>query len=865
MIHKSKLLFVNIALLLVAMLMVTAVSLKTAMPTAFAEEATTPLTVQQPQADFLTYLPLVLANYDPTAIVPGPVLSLTPSGPNYATPGSNISYALTLKNFQNRAVTDIVVFNPLPANTTYVSGGAFNAGQNRAEFTLASLAAKSSHTFTFVVKIGDGVGVGTVIENVNVTIETFTIGGNSFGRPAETAVGTTVEAPGTLVAVYKNPSGTPFDVKVDGYKFDNYTNAAPRVSSDDLGTLDMFTMFGPAACQSGTTAATCVLSGPARKWMEGQIGGMNGGHCEGMAVTSLRLFDGLAFDGKNWSQDFQAGATSTIGLDFPQQSIENYVASYFVRQALDEVVTATKKVAPVAAVQQLTADFSLTKPIAYSVGIYRLEGPNNDFKDGHAITAYGVEKVNDNESRILIYDNNYPKQRQYITVNMVDNTWRYVTSATPGQDPTIYAGTATSRNLELTPISARDMPAGQYFTCPFCNPDDTATGLQAAASGQISNTIRFEYAGEGAILVKNDQAKFTGFDDESKTFINEIPGATLNYFKGGLNKDVPPMIEVPFVAAPDTIYSVYISGKTIDSASNGSLTMTGDGYAMGLDGIQLDPNELLELAVSPTGDSIDFKATQTITAPTLYLAYDPIDANNPSVIFEVDGIILDAGESVLLEMNRDLEYVYFDDTGAGGQAFDVTMTMIWPDGDVEVYSQPVDVPAGSTSAFIDFGAWDGLGSPALYIDDVLQNPSVNHRLKLTGSTTIYDPTPQANAPAGVYHVTATFTNVTEITLEDLSFVVVNLTGGNMLLNADGGPAAVEAKISVPASALGGDGILGVNEAFTLTFDVGLATADTASFTVNANGAPVDWAFTDPAPAGDANNASFIFPVNPAGR
>ncbi len=148
---------------------------------------------------------------------------------------------------------------------------------------------------------------------------------------------------------------------------------------------------------------------------------------------------------------------------------------------------------------------------------------------------------------------------------------------------------------------------------------------------------------------------------------------------------------------------------------------------------------------------------------------------------------------------------------------------------------------------------------------MLQNPSVNHRLKLTGSTTIYDPTPQANAPAGVYHVTATFTNVTEITLEDLSFVVVNLTGGNMLLNADGGPAAVEAKISVPASALGGDGILGVNEAFTLTFDVGLATASTASFTVNANGAPVDWAFTDPAPAGDANNASFVFPVNPAGR
>ena len=121
-------------------------------------------------------------------------------------------------------------------------------------------------------------------------------------------------------------------------------------------------------------------------------------------------------------------------------------------------------------------------------------------------------------------------------------------------------------------------------------------------------------------------------------------------------------------------------------------------------------------------------------------AYDPVSDEDPSIIFEVDGVILDPDEESSLALDPDLERIYFDDTGALGQQFDVTMTMIWPDGDEEVYTESLDVPEGSTSAFIDFGAWDGLQDPSIYIDDVLQNPSVNHRLKLESSTATFDPT-----------------------------------------------------------------------------------------------------------------------------
>ena len=407
MIHKSKLLFVNIALTLVALLIFTVVSLTAATPAVFAA---------------------------------GETITLTPFGPSYVRAGGNITYELTLKNFTAQPITAITVWNPLPANTTYVSGGTLFAGDNGVAFNVSSLAANATQKLILIVKVNNGVALGTVIENKDIVIENFTTSAGSFSRPAETAVGTTVEAPGTQVAIYKNASGTSFDVAVNGYSFDNYSNTAPRVFSDDLGTADMFALFGPAACQSGTTAATCVLSGPARKWMNSQIAGMDGGHCEGMAATSLRLFDELPFKGLSTPASFQPGATQTIDLSFPRQSVENYVSYYFITQSVEEYYNNEITKSPKELVNQLIADFNLPEPIPYTVGIYQIPG----FKHGHAITAYGVETVNANESRILVYDNNFPKQRKYITVDMTANSWLYVTASTPRATVTTSTVTATT-------------------------------------------------------------------------------------------------------------------------------------------------------------------------------------------------------------------------------------------------------------------------------------------------------------------------------------------------------------------------------------------------------------------------------------
>lgn len=789
-------------------------------------------------------------------------LTLQVIGPGYVQAGQTLTYELIIQNTTSQTYTGLIFFNDVPANTTYVSGGALLTdavtGQKYVEFTLASLAPHASHTVPWVARANSGLAAGTRIENTVFSIT----GANPDATVAVYGpVGTLVEAPGALTAIYKNANGTPFDVTMHGYQFQNYGNDGIPNPNDDLSARDVFELFGPAACQSGNTAATCVLSGPAQSWLKEALHGTQGGHCDGMAATSLRLFNNLPFRQYSTPATFQAGAAHPINLNFPAQPIENYITRYFHTQGYiwDSHFVGT----PVQTVDKLIADFNKNPSVGYTVAFFlasnldRLD--QSTWKNGHAVVAYGVETVNANEARILVYDNNFPKQRKYFTVNRAANTWRYVTASTPGEPEDAYEGTAFSLNLHLVPLSARDLPAGQYFPCPFC-PDATVTSAQNDAAALIAGELDFKYTGEGAILVVNDAGQKTGADLATGAFVNEIPGAEVHHFQGGLGKEIPPFIGIPFEEHDDTFYKVFVHGTTVDTPTIGTLAVHGPGFSIGVNDIELDAGEVFEFGFSPDGDHISFTATETITAPELYIAHDPLHPGDPSIVFDVEGVTLLAGERILLDLDPVLERIHFDHTGPEGENFVIDMKHIWPDGDEQDYAETIHVPAGATSSFIDFGAWDGLLHPPIYISDTLQNPSVNHRLLLADLSGSYDATPQANAPAGVYHAEATFTNVTEVQLTDLYFRVADLGAGNLLLNADGSPAGAGAKLSLPNTALGDDGLLHVNESVTVRFDVGLASADVSTLTLNANGVPHDWTHEAPPLAGQANNASFVFPV-----
>ena len=82
-----------------------------------------------------------------------------------------------------------------------------------------------------------------------------------------------------------------------------------------------------------------------------------------------------------------------------------------------------------------------------------------------------------------------------------------------------------------------------------------------------------------------------------------------------------------------------------------------------------------------------------------------------------------------------------------------------------------------------------------------------------------------------FHITATFTNTSDTAIANPFFEVTDLTGGNLLVNADAGPGGTGATLSPDV----GDGILSPGEPTTVTFVIGLATREAFSFYVSVRG------------------------------
>src|SRR5260370_12782955 len=146
-----------------------------------------------------------------------------------------------------------------------------------------------------------------------------------------------------------NPSGNPFiqepkgtiiaqlkyDPAVHGYGSRNY--GRDHDNENDLNDGNLIMIFGAEnVCETGTTASDCVLNEPAEEWLAEAIKLLAGGHCEGLAVTSLRLWEGLPFDGKKSPADWQSGARKVSDLEHTN-AISNYVAHYHVLQKLSEI------------------------------------------------------------------------------------------------------------------------------------------------------------------------------------------------------------------------------------------------------------------------------------------------------------------------------------------------------------------------------------------------------------------------------------------------------------------------------------------------------------------------------------------------
>jgi hypothetical protein len=497
-----------------------------------------------------------------------------------------------------------------------------------------------------------------------------------------------------------------FDPKVDGFGFRNYGGKPEEEGDLDAG--DLIKMFGANnVCIEGHNADDCVLYETGQTWIDEQIKSMKGGHCEGMAVDSLRFWMHKGFRGKNKPGDFQPEAKKTFDLEL-DDPLANYVAYYHAVQELKEVYEfqdKTLKMKPSQIVDMLVDSFREGKEY-YTLHI--ANRVNGEWKDGHAVTPFAVEDMGGGDYRILVYDNNFPGQTRYVEVNDKTETWRYHTASNPNETEDDYNGNANTHTFGLKRMSDRER---SMFQCPFCEEEEQSDAHASPASGA---PLTFQLTGEGNILITDAAGRRLGFDPQKNQTLSEIPGAQTVPFDGGLGLDVPPTYRIPYRHG-DKPFTINVSGKSLKSEVDADMEIDGPGFVVGFEGILLDPGENLSMTVSPDGRQLSFTASQDGETPAIFITTED-GPDKPSYEFQIGGIKLDAGKTVTVMLDLSKERLYFKDNDAERDKYDVKIERTNANGTKNYYDHE-DLETGKKDNYeINFSKWNGTG-PLCVVDD----------------------------------------------------------------------------------------------------------------------------------------------------
>ena len=381
-----------------------------------------------------------------------------------------------------------------------------------------------------------------------------------------TAVKPTPATNGSLAA----DSG--FDVKTDGFSFENYGN---DTGISNLKANDMRRMFGDKVCTK-IKNSTCTLTSPARQWMKEINAAMDGGHCEGMSVTSLHMFHSIVDPNA-----FGAPTTNDLAFD-GNTKLQEEIAYWWATQTTEPTISSTITGKPSDVLKLISASLSQGKnaSVFYDLGIYMADGSG-----GHAVTPVSITDLGNGKYGLNIYDNNWPNELRTIKVDIKAEHWSYQASQNPKQADSLYSGDT----LEITPSNQRLVPQ----TCDFCGSKGTKSSLKGTsrkstfilrASSKSPSTKKIKASKKGSTLFVTPDGKRIGYLNGQ--LINEIAGATIRVFKSAPTVwdnrgmpiiSIPEGVAVTLNIASDPTYNYHISafgnGKVV-KVSNLSVSET---------------------------------------------------------------------------------------------------------------------------------------------------------------------------------------------------------------------------------------------------------------------------------------------------
>lgn len=525
-----------------------------------------------------------------------------------------------------------------------------------------------------------------------------------------------------------------FDPKINGFGFRNF-GENPDYEENDLTADDLIRMFGAEnVCIEGSTARDCVLYETADRWREEAIEKMNGGHCDGFSVSSLRMFVGRPFKGRKTPADFQRGATKLFDLQ-KNAITSNYVSYYQTLTFLKETYifrAPTFKKKPTEIMEMIVAAMKSKKEF-YTLEVWMLD--KGKYTRGHSVLPIAVEDMGDQQYRIHVYDNNYPGQTKYVTINAKNETWRYHTANNPAETARDYVGSLKTNTLGLKRLSDRTRAR---YECPFCDEDEEEEGdddeafydnglprnfmmnasyvRKAKRAQSEPESMYVSLSGEADLLITDPSGKRIGYDPVKQATVNEINGGVENIIAGDIEDDLSPEYLIPNNSSNKKPYKIQISGKTLEAEETSELQIYGAGFVVGFEDISVDKGETLNMTVSQDGRELSFTASADGETPSIYISTDD-GADQPSYDFEIGGIALSAGKTVSVKLDPDNGLIYFKDDDGDEDKYDISVTRTNPDGKVSVFKE-LDMDIGDRNVYVlNFGAWDGEGDICVKDDE----------------------------------------------------------------------------------------------------------------------------------------------------
>ncbi len=474
-----------------------------------------------------------------------------------------------------------------------------------------------------------------------------------------------------------------FRPEQDGFSFGNYGEEYPG----KLTPSEVRRLFGPDACDC-ENGSVCKLTPPGTYWMEMANDFIKGGHCMGLATLSLLFYDKI----KN-ATEFESNSTHDLIID-GNIPLQREVAYWSTMQLIKPTKGSFINETPDIVLERLIQAFQDRNNTSNS---YTLVVSKPDGRDGHAVTPYAVEDLGNGTYDILVYDNNFPDITRPIQVNRTTNTWSYDDSLIPNASYEIYKGNATTKSLELVPISEELKP--QY--CPFCENSSV-------------NISQVWLDGEGNLLITDSQDRRLGIIDGQ--MVNEIPGAEVIYpvvDRSDLELTKSPIFEIPNeyttssgVKIPGSALNITIDGDNLQRASLANVTLIGPGYVLLVAEIHLDPGQKDYLEVSPAS----------------MLAYRPSGSESPVMVmgkevndtqyeFILRGAHLTNGNYMVMGLKDRDGIFYFMPYGTEASSlYDIYMVRANETGE-QIFGHEGIIIKGNETAEFHFLDWHGNGTP----------------------------------------------------------------------------------------------------------------------------------------------------------